>query len=74
MTLSYQCRLLNSSKAGTPAYNAGLATQQAASNASLAAQAINAGNTTAAAVFVEDSKNAATQAGVYASHNPVAQG
>ena len=68
------CRLLNSSRVGTPAYDAGLATQQAASNASLAAQAIGVGNTTAAASFVEDSKNAAAQAGVYAGQNPPAQG
>ena len=68
------CRLLDSTKAGTPAYDAGLATQQAASNASLAAQAIGAGNTTAAAPFVEDSKNAAAQAGVYASQNAPKQG
>ena len=68
------CRLLDSSKVGTPAYNAGLATQQAASNASLAAQAISGGNTTAAAIYVEDSKNAASQAGVDASQNPVSQG
>jgi len=65
---------LDSSKVGTPAYNAGLATQQAASNASLAAQAIGAGNTTAADSFVEASKNAAAQAGVYASQNPPIQG
>ena len=70
MTAMLLFRLLDSSKVGTAAYNTGLATQQAAGNASLAAQAISKGNATSAARYVENSKNAAAQAGMSAGQNP----
>jgi hypothetical protein len=70
LTAAPHTRLLDTSKVGTAAYNSGLSTQQAAGNASLAAQAISNSNATAAAQSVENSKNAATQAGVFAGQNP----
>ena len=63
-------RLLDTSKAGTAAYSAGLATQQAAGNASLAAQALSEGSADAAMQYVEDSKKAAAQAGIFAGQVP----